>query len=198
MAKKTAKKEPAKASAAKATKAPRKPAAKMAAKATKTVKAAKTEKVAEKKTGAAKKALPAKASPTKPALPKAVDKKAAPVPEKQSIVPKAAAAESVVVAEAKPAKPAKPAKMTAAEKKAAKISRDLTMALTEDNKKWLEYQDRYGNERPQKYTMTGQFEAQRPIEHPKFGWGFVISNIEDRLEVLFDSGVRFLISNRKS
>lgn len=188
MAKKTAKKEPAKASAAKRTKAPAKPAAKVTPKAAKSVKATKPEKVPAKKISPAKKAVPVKAP--SPAL------------EKQGVAAKMKAVEiAVEVAEAKPEKPvkaAKPAKMTAAEKKAAKISRDQTKALTEDYKKWLEYQDLHGDERPQKYTMAGQFEAQKPIEHPKFGWGFVISNIEDRLEVLFDSGVRFLISNRKS
>jgi hypothetical protein len=33
--------------------------------------------------------------------------------------------------------------------------------------------------------------------HKVLGWGFIISNINDRLDILFETGVKTLISNYK-
>jgi hypothetical protein len=46
--------------------------------------------------------------------------------------------------------------------------------------------------------MSAQFEANRPIQHKVLGWGFVLNNDNDRLEVLFEQGVKMLISNYKT
>jgi hypothetical protein len=128
-------------------------------------------------------AKPKAKAEAKPAKPVKVEAK----PLKKAAVP---AAEVKAEKPAKAPKEPKAPKLTKAEKAAIKIS-------SEDQKRWLEYQEKHGDEKPQKYTMAGQFEAQKPIEHPKFGWGFILTNIEDRLEVVFESGIKFLISNRK-
>jgi hypothetical protein len=36
------------------------------------------------------------------------------------------------------------------------------------------------------------------LMHKVLGWGFVLSNLNDRLEVLFKDGIKVLISNYKS
>lgn len=48
------------------------------------------------------------------------------------------------------------------------------------------------------YKMSESFEARTPILHKVLGWGFIISNQNDRLEVLFQQGIKFLISNYKT
>ncbi len=45
------------------------------------------------------------------------------------------------------------------------------------------------------YNMRKQFERQTGLQHKILGWGFIIENKNDRLEVLFQDGIRYLISN---
>ena len=64
-------------------------------------------------------------------------------------------------------------------------------------KKWDNLQKRHGKTEPKPYNMREMFEERIPINHKHLGWGFVLSNVNDRLEVLFESGVKNLISNYK-
>jgi|GEM_PF-677086 len=70
--------------------------------------------------------------------------------------------------------------------------------MSEDEHRWADYYDKFQREPVQQYNMSGKFDANRPLEHKVLGWGYVISNENDRLEVLFRSGVKMLISNYKS
>lgn len=45
------------------------------------------------------------------------------------------------------------------------------------------------------YSMRGTYEAKTAIHHKVLGWGYILANKNDRLEVLFKDGVRYLISN---
>jgi hypothetical protein len=45
--------------------------------------------------------------------------------------------------------------------------------------------------------MSEQFEPGTPLSHPRLGWGFILSKLNDRLEVIFESGIKILISNYK-
>lgn len=47
------------------------------------------------------------------------------------------------------------------------------------------------------YSMRKTFESQTGLKHKTLGWGFIIDNKNDRLEVLFKDGIRYLISNYK-
>ncbi len=62
---------------------------------------------------------------------------------------------------------------------------------------WRKLQAKFVKDDAQTYDIKGHFEATRPLQHKVFGWGWVISNENDRLEVLFQDGKRVLISNRK-
>lgn len=135
-------------------------------------------------------------------------KKAAPKPVKEAKAPKAKAekkaAKPVEVEEesttevvetpaekpAKAAKPPKEKKMTKAAIAAAKFSSD-------ENKKWNDLREKYVSEKPSTYSMTATFEANRPIQHKVLGWGYIVSVQNDRLEVLFETGTKMLISNYK-
>lgn len=68
----------------------------------------------------------------------------------------------------------------------------------DEKAKWAELSKKYGKEKAVQYKMSEVFAALSPIQHKTLGWGFILSNDNDRLEVLFESGIRMLISNYKS
>jgi hypothetical protein len=47
------------------------------------------------------------------------------------------------------------------------------------------------------YNMKAQFEEKTAIMHKVLGWGYILANRNDRLEVLFKDGIKYLISNYK-
>ncbi|MFN7727851.1 MAG: hypothetical protein ACK5P7_01710 [Bdellovibrio sp.] len=112
-------------------------------------------------------------------------------PKKEAAAPKVKA-EKKAPAKVKTLEEKAEAKKVAKEKK---VQAAAAAAAHEANEKWLEMKDKHGKEKASKYSMTGQFQAHSPIEHPKLGWGYIINNNNDRLEVLFQEGVKILISN---
>lgn len=69
--------------------------------------------------------------------------------------------------------------------------------LADEKAKWIELNKRYSKEKALNYKMSEVFEALRPIQHKVLGWGFILTNEDDRLEVLFENGIKMLISNYK-
>jgi hypothetical protein len=67
----------------------------------------------------------------------------------------------------------------------------------DEKAKWQELNKRYGKDKAVAYKMTESFDAMRPLQHKVLGWGFVLSNENNRLEVLFENGIKMLISNYK-
>lgn len=61
--------------------------------------------------------------------------------------------------------------------------------------KWMTLYRRSKNMKAIPYNMRGEYEAKTAIEHKVLGWGYILANKNDRLEVLFKDGVRYLISN---
>jgi len=47
------------------------------------------------------------------------------------------------------------------------------------------------------YNMRNVFEEKTAITHKVLGWGYILANRNDRLEVLFKDGIKYLISNYK-
>lgn len=47
------------------------------------------------------------------------------------------------------------------------------------------------------YSMKNAYESKTAITHKILGWGYILENKNDRLEVLFKDGIKFLISNYK-
>ncbi len=83
------------------------------------------------------------------------------------------------------------------EKKPKKGAAELAATSPENLKKWVELHDKLSGEKAPSYSMSAQFEAGQPLEHKVLGWGYIVTNNNDRLEVLFESGVKILISNYK-
>ncbi len=157
----------------------------------------KTEKATEKVTKKLddKKSKVAKTSTAKPET-----KKAAKVtPEKLSSkkISSKSKSDSDVVAET-------PSTLvSAAEKEPAKKKRMTKKQLadqsekTELTEKWAKLKDIDHDVKPQKYRMSEAYEPNTPLDHPMFGWGFILSLNENKLEVLFESGIKMLVSNLK-
>ncbi len=214
MAKKAVKKQASTAKAPKAMKTTEKAAAaKITVVAKKgTVKAAPPAKKAAAKPAAkvvATKAAPAKVAKKVVAKPEAVKKeKAKAIEPKVEIKKTSAKAEKVlkpVVATVveKTVKAPKAAKTVTEDvevvdspKKEKKVKIDRA-GMNEEQAKWHELHEKYKAIKPAMYSISAQFEAKTPIAHKIFGWGFILSNEYDRLEVLFEDGKRMLISNRK-
>ncbi len=145
----------------------------------------------------------AKAKPEKKAV--AVKKEAA--PKKEVTAKKEAPVKVKAVKEVKepkapkevaaaPVEEAAPAPKMSKKEKAAKAASDKLQS--EDLKRWSDYKDKYGSEKAAPYNMSATFEANKPIQHKVLGWGFILSIQNDRLEVLFESGPKMLISNYKA
>jgi len=73
-----------------------------------------------------------------------------------------------------------------------KIDRD---SMSDEQVKWAEMYNKHKETQATSYDMKATFQAGVPIQHKVLGWGWVVSNENDRLEVLFKDGKRMLISN---
>lgn len=100
---------------------------------------------------------------------------------------------------------ATPAKKTPKEKSASerriKKERDLLSGIDRNgdlSEIWQKFYETHKGEKAKPYSMRETFEAKSALQHVKLGWGFILSNINDRLEVLFKEGIKVLISNYKS
>lgn len=100
----------------------------------------------------------------------------------------------VVAKEPKVRKEAAP-KLSAKEKKEERAAKAERAAASEEERKWTELYEKHKAEKPQSYDMKASFEAAKPLQHKILGWGWIVSNENDRLEVLFRDGKRILISN---
>lgn len=70
--------------------------------------------------------------------------------------------------------------------------------VADEKAKWQELFKRYGKDKTVNYKMSDEFQALKPINHKVLGWGFVLTNENNRLEILFENGIKVLISNYKS
>ena len=202
---KTAAKAPAKAIKKTAGKTSSKPGLKPATKATKPAKkdSKQIEKKGAKPAVAALK-LKSKLAATKP-VSKPVEKsvkgkeisdapasKPALMTKKGKAEPVTEADEEVtaVEAEATPAKAEKVSKV-----KPIRIEKGN---LDDEKAKWNELFKKYGKDKAIPYKMSETFASLSPVQHTVLGWGFILKNDNDRMEVLFETGIRMLISNYKS
>ena len=70
--------------------------------------------------------------------------------------------------------------------------------LADEKAKWSELYKKYGKDKAVQYKMSDKFTTMLPMQHKVLGWGFILTNENDRLEVLFETGIRMLISNYKT
>jgi transglutaminase/protease-like cytokinesis protein 3 len=117
-------------------------------------------------------------------------------PKKDAVVPKLKPATMSVAATAKVSKvtamKAVSSKQVADSTEKIKIDRD---SMSDEQVKWAEMYNKHKETQASSYDMRATFQAGIPIQHKVLGWGWVVSNDNDRLEVLFKDGKRMLISN---
>ena len=77
---------------------------------------------------------------------------------------------------------------------AAKISA-ARIEAAKANARWTELFHKNKKIKPLAYSLKSSFAPDSPILHKKLGWGYVLSKKNDRLEVLFQDGIKYLISN---
>ena len=189
MAKKTATKK----KSAPAKSKPAKPA-----KAVKAAKTAKPAKQAAKATGKApvkseKVAKPSKEAPKPALMTKKGKAEEAKVETQEVEVKKSSTVVAMVETESSPAEPSKAEKISKI--KPIKVDRGN---LSDEKAKWQELYKKYGREKAVVYKMSDAYPSLIPLQHKVLGWGFVLTNDNDRLEVLFENGIRVLISNYKT
>lgn len=63
--------------------------------------------------------------------------------------------------------------------------------------KWNSLFNRAKGIKTESYNMRRAFETETAIDHKTLGWGYIIDKKNDRLEVLFKDGIKYLISNYK-
>ena len=61
---------------------------------------------------------------------------------------------------------------------------------------WSSLKEEVGMDTVVPYTMTGAFEVNMAIDHPKFGIGVVTASQSHKIEVAFEDGSRSLGHNR--
>lgn len=167
------------------------------AKAAKTAKAAKPAAKAKPEAKAKAKAEPKTKTElkAKPELKKLESKPKPEAKAEEKKPTKAAKSAPVAEKEAPAPKPKKGAKQAEPTLNAAGI---VDTASPENKKKWRELREKFSKEKAPAYNMASQFEPDQPLEHKVLGWGYILTNNNDRLEVLFETGVKILISNYRS
>ncbi len=105
--------------------------------------------------------------------------------------PKVAPTAPTSLTSAKPKSPEAP-KVRAKENFTDKL--DL-QNLSETEKTWLSLYEKHKTEPLADYKMSGIYEPNTCLVHKVMGWGYILNVQNDRLEVAFKDGVKFLISN---
>lgn len=102
---------------------------------------------------------------------------------------KSAAATSVENPATETAKPARSRKISV-----AVSANEASSALAQ---KWATLFKKAEQIESKPYNMKAAFEEKTAIVHKVLGWGYILANRNDRLEVLFKDGIKYLISNYK-
>ncbi len=89
------------------------------------------------------------------------------------------------------------AKSKSKSKKMTKVELEAQELQGKLAKKWIGLYSRSKSIETLPYNMKQTFQEKTAIAHKVLGWGYILSNENHRLEVLFKDGVKQLISNYK-
>ena len=82
-------------------------------------------------------------------------------------------------------------------KRMTKAEREAKEEADKLKEKWNELNALSEGQPAKKYKLSEDFETNIAIDHPKMGWGYVLNSQNNRIEVLFEEGIKVLISNYK-
>lgn len=91
-----------------------------------------------------------------------------------------------------------PVKAPEPRKKMSKRQEEALEKISQMSLKWSALYKKSKNLEALPYNMRHSYEPKTAIVHKILGWGFILNNKNDRLEVLFKDGVKTLISNYRS
>ena len=97
----------------------------------------------------------------------------------------------------KPAKAPKAPKVPRISAAALARAEKATDAANQLSAKWSSLYKKAESIEAKPYNMKAVFEEKTAIVHKVLGWGYILANRNDRLEVLFKDGIKYLISNYK-
>lgn len=63
--------------------------------------------------------------------------------------------------------------------------------------KWRQLFEKTQEVEASPYKMSGTYEAKTPIKHKVLGWGYVLTANNSRIEVLFQDGIKTLVTDFK-
>ena len=75
-----------------------------------------------------------------------------------------------------------------------RVSKKHQKLMEEHEKRWQSLKLK-NTEKPKLYKISGVYQEKTPIEHKKFGLGFILSIKNRRLEVIFKDSVKHLVSD---
>lgn len=61
---------------------------------------------------------------------------------------------------------------------------------------WQDLQDKNKDKLPEQYKITGEYPLDTVLDHPSFGIGVVTNSLAQKIEVIFEQGVKNLIHKR--
>jgi hypothetical protein len=96
--------------------------------------------------------------------------------------------------------PVKESAETVAKKALAKVKvskEAIPVATGPMAAKWSQLYKKADSTETAPYNMKQVFAEKTAIIHKVLGWGYIMANRNDRLEVLFKDGIKYLISNYK-
>lgn len=146
---------------------------------------------------------PAKASPVKAAAPVAVPAVEPRIEQAKVALTKASASKASAGKTPLKKEKAAPAPVTpmkvGAKARGRKISVEIgpNEAASALALKWSSLYKKAEQIEAKPYNMKAVFEEKTAIVHKLLGWGYILANRNDRLEVLFKDGIKYLISNYK-
>ena len=82
-------------------------------------------------------------------------------------------------------------------KRLTKAEREAQEEIERLQEKWNELHDLSEGQASKKYKLSEDYEPNTALQHPKLGWGYVLTSQNNRIEVLFEDGIKVLISNYK-
>lgn len=80
-------------------------------------------------------------------------------------------------------------------KRITKAEREATDEADRLRDKWQELHTLSEGQPAKKYKIVDSYESNSALDHAKLGWGYVLTSQNNRLEVLFEDGIKILVSN---
>lgn len=84
-----------------------------------------------------------------------------------------------------------------AKKATSKKPKASEKAAAAANARYVELAEKLDGAKAQPYRMANVYPVESKIEHPKFGVGFVVTSLPDKIEVVFEDLSRQLVHGRK-